>query len=92
MMFDSVKVKVKNLREYGTKLKYNLEFSHSEIDSLMQTVRQQVTQIKFLLHTSVNASVREDRVRSLEGFSIANNLLVFGLPVLNGESFEQSRS
>ena len=91
-MFDSVKDEVMNLREDRNELKYNLEFSHSEIDSLslMQTVRQQGAQIKFLLHMSVNASVGEVREWSFEDFSRAKNLCVSGLPVLNGETFEQS--
>ena len=91
MMFDSVKDEVKSLREENTELKYSLEFSQSEIDSLKQTVQQQRTQIKSLLDMSENASAVEDRVRSLEDFSRAKNLRISGLPELNGETSEQSR-
>ena len=91
MMFDSVKDEVKSLREENTELKYSLEFSQSEIDSLKQTVQQQRTQINSLLNMSENASTVEDRVRSLEDFSRAKNLRISGLPELNGETSEQSR-
>ena len=91
MMFDFVKNEVKSLREENTELKYSVEFSQSEMDSLKQTVQQQRTQIKSLLDMFENASAVEDRVRPLEDFSRAKNLRISGLPEFNDETSEQSR-
>ena len=84
MMFGSLKSEVKSLREEDTELKYSLEFSQGEIDSLEQTVQQKGTQIKSLLNMSENASAIEHRVSSLKDFSWAKNLLISGLPELIG--------
>ena len=91
-LFNTQNTDVKEVRKENEELKKSLDFAHAKIEETKSIVEQQINKIKELESKVCEAgemSGISERVRTMEDFSIRNNVIIDGIPEHAQENSEK---